>query len=286
MNPSMRLLFFVWLLGMATSAHSEVAVELKPRAWYQELMAHSPEKLTGKYPHRVIIVKKFKKKELPEFVFFPDVESDKGPFLTVVTKDQVDLFLTSNGITRGAIPTEKMSSKQAREFWYKLLLTPVLADTIILPKNEENTKWDIIRMGLDGKKLKTATKLLPPKGKGADMSRSEFIAWLTGELGYSGVILDLKGDLALVGMYEQQSNTAGNLQALALKNSSKRFILKKTDQKGASMLQSKALDGALGVFEIMLAESGSHIVAGTKIVVQKSQDKKSDETPSSENSQK
>ena len=253
----------------AQSAPSAPPSVVQPRAWYQDLMAHAPEKLMNRYPHRVIIIKKLRKKDLPEFVLFPpDPEGAKSPFLTLVSEAQLNLFLSSNGITPLFLATgEPKSPTEARDFWYKLLLNPVLADTLVVMKKSKDGSWDIIKSYGDGSGLHNAAKVKAPKAD--NLARAEYFDWLTRELGYNGVVIDVKGDLALIGMYEQQAASTGKLQALALKNSSNRFSMKKLKQKGAGILESKVIDGPLGTFAIMLSAEGESIVPGTKVIVQK-----------------
>ena len=248
------------------SAASESPPALKPRDWYQDLMTHSPEKLLGTYPHRVLFLKKFRRRELPDLVMLPaDAENDKSRFFSMVSDDQIKLFLSSNSINEQTMATGQMSTRQERDFWFRMLLHPVFADTVVVMKDD--AKWEVAKWFPDAQSPKIIARIKAPKLT-ATTKRADYINWLISSLGYNAVVIDVKGEQFLIGMYTPQNSSSGKLQALALKNSVKHFVIKSTSQKGAGLLQSKEIDGPLGVFEVMLSGKGSRIEPGTKIMVE------------------
>jgi len=145
---------------------------------------------------------------------------------------------------------------------FQVVLRLTQADTVVLapPKGD----WQFLRPGKHGERQVIA-KVKPPQSTKPE----DVVAWLSTTLGWDGVVLAQKGDFLLVGSTTQILSTA-QVQALAVSNSSTKFLLKQDERKGAGLLSLSETKGGIGIFDIVFLGAGiKALPVGTKLIIEK-----------------
>lgn len=122
---------------------------------------------------------------------------------------------------------------------------------------------------LNGKILKTIKKWKFPKAR----STKRWISWWKKQLGFSGIVIDVKGAFHLVATISPIN--PGFSHALAFQNSADLNFINQKKQKGNALLELVKSEGNLGVYKLILGESqGSGLPLGTKVIIDETRSKK------------
>lgn len=136
------------------------------------------------------------------------------------------------------------------------------ADTVLLAP--EKGEWKFLRSDKSGKREVLMSAKGPKSTKPKDI-----VAWILQTLGWDGVVLDQHGDFLLVGSTALVLG-AGQIQALAVGDSTAKFTLKANERKGAGLLSLSENKGGLAVFDIVFLGQGvTALPTGTKLIIEK-----------------
>ena len=207
---------------------------------------------TGAFPHVIVMVSALPEKGKGEPKFL-DVDFEAFNKLS---------FFQLPNMASAAWNLKLNKAKFAEMEAFDAILEASHADTVLVASDKGD--WKFMRAGKDGK----AETLLSTKGP-KSTKPEDIVAWLPQALGWDGVVLDQKGDFLLVGSTAAILG-AGQIQALAVGDSIKKYRLKANERKGTGLLSLSENKGGVAVFDIVFLGQGvKALPTGTKLIIEK-----------------
>ena len=203
-------------------------------------------------PRRLVFLRGLPAEDGDDLTFLPVVDADfnrAGFFQTVSTAHAAWDFK----LNRQVLAAQEVGP---------MLRTLTAAEILVMTPPSEPWSVTVLRGGGRSDKALTAR---PPKSQ----APAALVAWVHDLLGWDGIVLDQKGDYLLVAAPAALLQESG-LQALAVRDSHRRFGLSPAERRGAGLLSMVEAKGAMAIFEIVFLGQGTKALpAGTKLLIQK-----------------
>jgi hypothetical protein len=235
------------LLSVILLSAGHASGQTDPESWYKQLVEKNNGQFPGVFPAAFVMVKKLPAKGEVEYLGNVDAAAfNKLGFFKIANWRNADWNFKLN--------RAKFEKLDARKVIYDL----TGANTIVAA---EKKRWKFYQ-GTSKKPL--ATIKAPKSDKAAVVSE-----WLIDGLGWDGVVLDQKGDELLVGS-TSKILAQPEIQALAIANSEKKFLVTAKERKGSGLLSLQKISGGLGVFDVVFLGAGiKKLAPGTKLIIEK-----------------
>lgn len=246
-------------------ASTEVTPEaLTAKSWVKRLREENKLKAaaTGLFPVRILFVEDLPAKGNPVFADFDVKAFDQIGFLKAASKKDLDYFFALNKKTTNTQEKEAPAARTA-ESWLSILLDASEADSVLWMHKKGD--WQLYHQIRDGKPQVLITR------PGTEDSAEGVHKWLLNALGYEGVIIDKQNNFLLIG--NLANITKKDTQALLLKNSADKFSMATAKKEGSGLLQLANHFEGFAMFELLLGDQPESIPVGTKIAIEKSQNK-------------
>ncbi len=248
----------------STDGASKKAEKLTAQSWVKRLRDENKLKsaATGLFPARILFVEDLPAKGQPVFANIDVEDFDKIGFLKAASKKELDYFFALNKKPKN-LREKSNPVAQTPDSWLSVLLEASEADSVLWMHKKGD--WQLYQ-NRDGKPEILISR--PPRsGRDAE----DVHKWLLDGLGYEGVIIDKQDNFLLVG--NLANITKSDTQALLLKNSADKFTMANAKKEGGGLLQLANHFEGFAMFELLLGDRPESIPIGTKIAIEKSENK-------------
>jgi hypothetical protein len=246
------------------AVRESLPAKLEPEAWLAAMRDKKGVlRMHPGIPRLIAFVKEFPKRGEPRLMAVDGKEIREQSFLTLVNPDQIAWSYRMNasqGGRLGPLETDKVPTRVL------LFLKLTGADMVVHCPQEDVSKTGCMLYAASGDELRRVNTMSIPGGENADAAR----VWLRERLGYDAVVLARQGEYALVG--GMASFPREGLQALALRGSERRLMIRGQTRDGLAVLQLVRQSGPWGVFKVVLPGQGQSVAqtapVGTKLLVE------------------
>lgn len=142
------------------------------------------------------------------------------------------------------------------------LLKTFDADVFVQAPSDPSKGWITFRI------VNSTKEILAKEKSPSSFNTESLYRWLAKSFGYDGVVLDKKGEYLLVGsstvFFKRKS-----MQAMAFRDSEKKFSLRPSEREGMGLLTLVKKSGSYGIFKVLFLGRGyAEVPIGTKVLVE------------------
>jgi len=274
--PYLRVIFiFAFFCGVSNDAFGASIPDIN--AWVKQINAANAKNPSGtSYPIRVAFVDDTYAKS-PKFLEF-DLESfnNLGLYQAVQSSDlswswKLNDFHVKEKAKQDKskpIETPKEVEKGNKLLDLDSLLKTFDADVFVQAPSDQSKEWITFRI------VNNAKEILAKEKSPTSFNTESLYRWLAKSFGYDGVVLAKKGEYLLVG-----SSTVffkkKNIQAMAFRDSEKKFSLRPSEREGMGLLTLVKKSGSYGIFKVLFLGRGfTDVPLNTKVLIEDTGQKK------------